>query len=221
MMKVGIISCAMLAHEIKRIIVNRPEVTHLEIMNWKLHIEPELLGETLSQKIYALETQVDSVMLAYGRCQTMDKLPRDFKIPVFYPEAEDCIGVLLGQKRYQQELLAEAGTWFLTPGWTELGMSMIFHELQLEGMAEKGFDPLEIAHRMLQEYTRALYIRMPGCDQVRLRHRAQAIAHEFSFRLEECRGSETRLQKTLKAAISAARAHQKGSDQQMWGAEAI
>jgi len=220
-MKVGVISCEMLAHEIKRVIVKHPEVTHLEIMDWRLHINPELLCETLSQKIYALETQVDTVVLAYGRCQTMDKLPRNFKIPVFYPKAEDCIGVLLGQKRYQQELLTEAGTWFLTPGWTEMGMSMIFHELQLEGMAENGHDPLALAHRMLKDYTRALYIRMPGCDQDRLRHRAQTIAQEFNFRLEECAGAETRLQRTLKAAIAAGAIRQKPSDQQRWGVEAI
>ena len=220
-MGVGIISCGMLAHEIKRIIVDRPEVTHLEIMNWELHINPELLREALSRKIYGLEDQVDAVMLAYGRCQTMDQLPRDFKIPVFYPEAEDCIGVLLGQKRYQQELLAEAGTWFLTPGWTELGMSMIFHELQLEGMAETGYDPLTIAHRMLKDYTRTLYIRMPGCDQSRLRPQAEAIAREFNFRLEECRGSEIRLRRTLEAAIAAAGTRQTAPGQQRWGAEAV
>lgn len=221
-MGVGIISCAMLAREIKRLIVDQPEVTHLEIMNWELHINPELLHETLSRKIYALEDQVDAVMLAYGRCQTMDRLPGNFKIPVFYPEGEDCIGVLLGQKNYQQELLAEAGTWFLTPGWTELGMSMIFHELQLEGMAEKGHDPMEIAHRMLKDYTRTLYIRMPGGDEGRLRPQAEAIAKEFNFRLEERPGSEARLRRTLEAAITAADAKQTApKQQQYWGAETV
>ena len=67
----------------------------------------------------------------------MDRLPSNFKIPVFYPQADDCIGVLLGQDRYKEELQKEAGTWFLTPGWTEMGMEFVFHELELSRIAEK------------------------------------------------------------------------------------
>ena len=63
------------------------------------------------------------MVLAFGRCQMLDKLPQDFRIPVLYPPGEDCIGVLLGQERYLEELYREAGTWFLPPGWAELGMA--------------------------------------------------------------------------------------------------
>ena len=137
-----------------------PEVTHLEPMEWGLHIHPDLLLEKITKKILNLQDHAKAIMLGYGRCQAMDRLPTDFKIPVFYPDADDCIGVLLGQYRYREELNKEAGTWFLTPGWTELGMEFIFHELQLKRFAVKDMDPLQVAHRMLKDYTRTLYIDM-------------------------------------------------------------
>ena len=79
------------------------------------------------------------------------------KVPVFRPEAEDYIGILLGQEQYEQEIRKEAGTWFFSRGWAEMGMDFIFHELQVNRLAEKGLDPLKIAHRMLKFYPRAVY----------------------------------------------------------------
>ncbi len=200
-MSVGIICCRVLEKEVKAVIEDVPEVTHLEVMDWGLHIEPPLLLESLSRRIRDLQDHVAAIMLGYGRCQTLDKLPPDFKVPVFYPDADDCIGVLLGQDRYRQELLQEAGTWFLTPGWTELGMEFIFRELQLRQAAEKGIEPLQVAHRLLKDYTRTLFIDMHLGDQEKLLKQAQAVADEFSMRLDKTEGSLAVLKHTLNQAL--------------------
>jgi hypothetical protein len=179
-----------------------PHVTHLEVMEWGLHTRPENLLQTMVERIRLLEDRVEAVMLGYGRCQAMDRLPGDLKIPVFYPQAEDCIGVLLGQDRYAAELQKEAGTWFFTPGWTRMGMEFIFKELQLGRFAEKGIDPLQVAHRMLQDYTRGLFIDMKIGHQVELRTKAQAVANEFQLRLEHTTGSYKLLRSALKQALA-------------------
>ncbi len=134
-------------------------------------------------------------------CQTLDKLPRDFKVPVVYPEGEDCIGVLLGQDRYQEELFRDAFTWFLTPGWAAMGIEFVFHELQLHGMAEKGMDPLQLAHRMLRDYKRALLIEMETQDSESLLRKGQEFAREFHMRLEKTRGSLGALERALSRAL--------------------
>jgi hypothetical protein len=144
-------------------------------------------------------------MLGYGRCLALDRLPDDFQVPVFYPQGDDCIGVLLGQERYAQALQEEAGTWFLTPGWTEMGMEFIFHELQANRLAEKGIDPLQVAHRMLKDYTRALFIDMNLGDQELLLKKAQEISEEFHLRLERTEGSLAGLKATLSQALQALR----------------
>ena len=81
-----------------------------------------------------------------------------------------------GQKRYEQELNNEAGTWFLTPADRNGGIEFIFHELQLNHLAQKNIDPLKVAHRMLRDYTRALFIDTQVGDPKRLLQKAQMIA---------------------------------------------
>jgi hypothetical protein len=198
---VGIICCRVLKREIHAVVNNVPEVTHVDVAEWGLHLQPDLLLETLSRRIRNVQHHVDAIMLGYGRCQALDRLPDDFVVPVVYPEGEDCIGVLLGQERYDQELKQTPGTWFLTPGWTELGMEFIFKELQVQRLAEKGHDPIEIAHRMLTDFSRALFINMKlnGCEG--LKQAALSITAEFGWRLEEVNGSLYQLRKTLQHAI--------------------
>ena len=201
MMSVALICCRVLEKEIRTLIRDYPEVTHLQVMEWGLHIEPELLLKTLSKTIVELHDNVDAVVLGYGRCQALDKLKTDFRVPVFRPKADDCIGILLGQERYEQELLKEGGTWFFTPGWTELGMEFIFHELQVSRFAEKGLDPLQLAHRMLKDFTRGLFIEVNSGDQEKLLEKARKISKVFNFRLEKAPGSLAVLQDTIHQAI--------------------
>ncbi len=201
-MTIGIICCKVLEKEIKQIARNIPEVGHLEVMDWGLHTQPDRLLKTLCHRIENLQDKVQAIVLGYGRCQALDKIPQNYKVPVYYPRADDCIGVLLGQKRYEQELNNETGTWFLTPGWTEMGMEFIFHELQLNHLADKNIDPLKVAHRMLQDYTRALFIDTQVGNQERLLEKAGMIADEFHLRLETTRRSLTQLENTFKQALN-------------------
>ena len=200
-MSIAVIYCPVLEKEIKALVKKVPEVTHLEPMEWGLHIQPDMLLKTITEQILDLQDQAKAIMLGYGRCQAMDRLPTDFKIPIFYPDADDCIGVLLGQNRYREELNKEAGTWFLTPGWTDLGMEFVFHELQLKRFAAKGLDPLQVAHRMLKDYTRALYIDMNLGDQGRLMEKTQEIAAEFNLKVEKTAGSLDLLKDALNHAL--------------------
>jgi len=202
-MSLAVIYCPVLEKEIKAVIRDVPEMTHLEPMEWGLHIQPDVLLKTVTDRILDLQDNFKAIMLGYGRCQAMDRLPNSFKIPVFYPQADDCIGVLLGQDRYKEELQKEAGTWFLTPGWTEMGMEFIFHELELSRIAEKGLDPLQLAHRMLKDFTRALYIEMKSGDHGHeLLKKALKIADEFNLRLEKTEGSLNLLKETLNQALT-------------------
>ncbi|MFZ0613419.1 MAG: DUF1638 domain-containing protein [Desulfobacterales bacterium] len=200
-MSVGVVCCRVLEREVRAVIRGVPEVTRLEVMDWGLHIQPDRLLEEVSRRIRSIESRVDAVMLGYGRCQALDRLPSDFAVPVLRPAGEDCIGVLLGQHRYERELMQKAGTWFLTPGWTELGMEFIFQQLQLENLAEKGLDPMAVAHRMLKEFTRSLYIDMQLENGSELWEKARAISSEFNMVLERTAGSLERLTDTLYRAI--------------------
>lgn len=200
-MSLAVICCRVLEKEIRTLISSTAAVTHLEVMEWGLHAKPNLLLDALSERIRAVQDRVDAVFLGYGRCQTLDKLPRDFRVPVFYPEGEDCIGVLLGQARYAEELLKEAFTWFLTRGWAEMGTEFIFHELQLYNAAQRGIDPLSLAHKMLNDYKRALLIHVEAEPEDSLMEKARQFCEEFDMRLETTRGSLTALEQAFGKAL--------------------
>ena len=107
----------------------------------------------------------------------------------------------VSQERYEQEIRKEAGTWFFSRGWTEMGMDFIFHELQLNRLAEKGLDPLKIAHRMLRDFTRGLYIETGLEDDRRLWPKAREISREFNLRLEKISGSLDHLRQVINLAL--------------------
>jgi hypothetical protein len=204
-MTVGILCCQVLEQEVRSLIRRFPDEFYIEILEWGLHVHPPKLLNQLVERIRAIENQVTSVVLAFGRCQILDKLPEDFKIPVLYPPGENCIGVLLGQERYLEELYREAGTWFLTPGWAELGMSFIFNEIQCSGLTKQGIDPMTVARRMLEGYKRLLLIDTGVGDTVLQQEQAQKIADIFGWRVGAARGSMTALETVLQKALDLSR----------------
>jgi hypothetical protein len=202
-MTIGIIYCETLKSEILTLAGRVPEISHLESMPWELHIEPDRLLAEVSRQIKRLQNQVEVIVLGYGRCQTMDRLGNDFKVPILRPEAEDCIGVLLGQQRYEKELQRCPGTWFLSPGWTRMGTDFVFHELQLNRIGRKEIDPLKFARRMLEGFSRALYIDMQvEDDSEALQPKAQQIAKDLGLRLEETSGSYNLLEQVIRQALT-------------------
>lgn len=201
-MTIGILCCQVMEQEVRSLIRRFPDAFQIEILEWGLHIHPPLLLNRLVERIRALEDHVTAVVLAFGRCQTLDKLPEDFRIPVLYPPGEDCIGVLLGQERYLEELYREAGTWFLPPGWAELGMTFIFKEIQAGGLAKQNIDPLTVARKMLKGYKRALLIDTGVGDISLQQEQAQKIADLFGWRLEITQGSLTALETVLQKAMA-------------------
>jgi hypothetical protein len=203
-MSIGIICCRVLEREVRALARSTPQVSHLEVMEWGLHIEPNRLVEAVADRICAMQDRVEAVMLGYGRCQALDRLPATFRVPVLRPEGEDCIGVLMGQDRYNDALLKEAGTWFFTPGWAEMGMDFVFRELGLTRYAEKGFDPFTMARRMLRDFTRGLFVEVEGIDQASLITRAREISDAFDLRFEKTHGSLDRLRQALRQTLCAA-----------------
>ena len=202
-MTIGIIYCETLESEIKKLTRGISEIGYLESMPWGLHIDPDKLLNKVRRKIEYLQNLVDVIVLGYGRCQTMDRLGSDFKVPVLRPEAEDCIGILLGQTRYEAELQRESGTWFLSPGWTRMGIDFVFHELQINHMGTKGIDPLKLARRMLDGFTRALYIDMGlDRDMKDLPDKACRIAADLGLRLEKTKGSYALLKDVIEQALA-------------------
>jgi len=115
------------------------------------------------------------------------------------------IGFVLNPKYWGNGFIPESVNKLLDMGFNEMGMEYIFHELQISQLGDKftdkGKDPMDLARRMLKDYTRGLFIDTGVGDQADLMKRATLISEEFDFRLERTCGSLQLLEDTLKKTL--------------------
>ncbi len=186
-MRIGIIACSILRKELEQILAKldwQPEVVYLDAA---LHVKPQNMRAVLIDHIRELATgddPVDAVFLGYGVCQSLEGIGEECPVPVILPQVDDCIGLLLGPKRYAAEVKKETGTWFMTPGWAEVGAEMVIKELHLDRVTKYGKDPMEMAKRIFTHYRRGLYIDTGVDGGGANLEAAQKFCNDFNLALE-------------------------------------
>ena len=104
------------------------------------------------------------------------------------PRMDDCIAMFLGTRAaYRKELNQEPGTYFLSKGWIDAGISLL-DELE---MMEERYDPdlaERLMKRMLQNYKRLAFIDMGYGDLEKYRQFCQKTAMKFNLNIKKSRG---------------------------------
>ena len=184
-MRIGIIACDILKLELEKI---------LDELNWSppavfldaaQHVDPQSMRTELIKQINAMAAQVDAVLLGYGTCQSLEGIEDACDVQVILPKADDCISLLLGPEQYALERQKEAGTWFMTPGWAEVGADMVIKELHLDRVKKYGKDPMEMARRLFADYRRGLFIDTGVGDKAAVAAKAGKFCVDFNLTLEE------------------------------------
>lgn len=187
-MRIGIIACSIMRQELQQILVKlnwQPEVVYLDAA---LHIKPQNMRAVLVDRIREMaagDDPIDAVFLGYGFCQSLQGIGDDCPVPVILPQVDDCIALLLGPERYAAEVKKETGTWFMTPGWAEVGADMVIKELHLDRATKYGKDPMEMAKRLFTHYRRGLFIDTGVDGQEDKLAAAQKFCNDFNLVLEQ------------------------------------
>jgi hypothetical protein len=184
-MRVGIIACNILKRELDQILATRPEVEELLYLDAALHVAPAKMKERLREEILKMKERVDVIFLGYGYCQSLQGLDEEFDFPVVLPQVDDCIALLLTPERYAEEIAKEVGTWFMTPGWAEVGAEMVIRELHLDRARKYGKDPLDMARRLFTHYRRGLFIDTGVGGKQESIANAMSFCADFNLSLEE------------------------------------
>lgn len=140
-MKIGVVACNIMQRELEKLLADMPGVEEIVWLDGALHVHPEKMKETIREEVNKFKGRVDVVFLGYGYCQSLKGLDQEFDFPVILPQVDDCIALLLTPERYAEEIRKEVGTWFMTPGWAEVGAEMVIKELRLDRAARYGKDP--------------------------------------------------------------------------------
>ena len=160
-------------------------------------LNPTNMRERIVEEVNKLNGKADVVFLGYGFCQSLKGIEEDCSLPVILPQVDDCISLLMGPERYAEEVKKEVGTWFMTPGWAEIGAEMVIKELHLDRVVKYGRDPMQMARRVFQHYRRGLLIDTNVGDKEKTLASAQNFCRDFNLELEETQSDPVLLREWL------------------------
>ncbi len=163
-----------------------------------LHLNPDKLRNALQAVIDETTGDTETIILGYGLCSMGVVGLKATDSALVVPRQEDCISLFLGSReRYRKELEKEPGTYFLSKGWIDAGITLLE---ELRGMEERY--GREWAHRimkrMIQHYTRLAFIDTGHEDQGDCRAYARKVADELDLTYQEIRGTRELLERICK-----------------------
>lgn len=205
LMRLGIVACDVLKHEIEYLVKDDPDFIQKEYLEFSLHVYPDELRSRISEVIENMKNEVDGILLGYAICQSLENFTDSVDVPTVMIRGVDCIDAFLGAEEYAKEKKICTGTWFNSPGWAEAGKDGLIKEMHLDSMADEGIPPEYFLDLIFESYSRCLYIDTGiDADQVFLAQ-SKKFADELGFQ-HECRcGSLNAIKdaiNTLKATCS-------------------
>lgn len=196
-MKIGVVACRIMKRELDKVLSRCEDIAEVIYLEEGKHVYPEKLRESVVEQINELKDRVDVIFLGYGDCQSLKGIENEFDIPIVHPRADDCIGILLTPEGYAEELVKEAGTWFMTPGWAELGKEMIYKGMQIERLDIDRDTADELARELFANYSRGLYIDTGVGNSEYFLEKAKEACELFNIRLETTVAKSTILEDSL------------------------
>ena len=160
-----------------------------------LHLRPNRLRSILQSTIDKITAHTETVILGYGLCSMGVIGLKARSSTLIIPRMDDCIAMFLGsQSVYKEVLDQEPGTYFLSKGWIDGGITIID---ELERMEERyGRNRAErIVKRMLQNYRRLAFIDMGYKDFDKYQEFSRTAAKRLKLEYQDIKGTPEFLRK--------------------------
>jgi len=181
-----IIACKTVIHEMQHLLPSNIEPLTLDS---GLHLHPEKLRGKLQAVIDEITAHTETIILGFGLCSmgVIGLKASDSKLVI--PCLDDCIALFLGSRRaYLKALSQEPGTYFLSKGWIDAGITLVDELMSMEERYGKRRAEL-VMRRMLQHYRRLAFIDMGYQDQERYRQFSQEAARRLNLYYQEIKGT--------------------------------
>jgi hypothetical protein len=162
----------------------------VKVLALGLHRNRKVLRNALGKTVQALRPYIDVLLLGYGLCGgALEDAATvlDIDLPLFQPmdgehPIDDCVALCFGGRaRYYNEQRKMAGTYFLTPGWSQHWQRM------LETDADKGSQVG--LKRLLSDYERGLLVQTPVLAREELQRRGAEFRDQTGLRVETQTGT--------------------------------
>lgn len=154
-----------------------------------LHRTPGKMPAAIQEVLDDLSAATELVILGYGLCSNGVVGVVSRTAPIILPKVHDCIALLLGSvRRYEAEMEACAGTYYITPGWVRYGNTSLsaYKNEYLPKYGEE--DARYIVEECLKHYTRIALIDHGTGDVELGRAHAKEFAETFGKQYAEIPG---------------------------------
>jgi len=155
-----------------------------------LHRTPGKMPAAIQEVLDEVPLGVDTIFLGYGLCSNGVVGVKSRTASLVMPKAHDCIALLLGSReRYEAEVAACPGTYYITTGWARYGTTSLtaYKTEYLPKYGEE--DARYIAQELLKNYTRVALIDHGAGDLDVGRAHAKEFAEVFRLSYAEIPGS--------------------------------
>lgn len=155
-----------------------------------LHRTPGKMPAAIQEVLDRVGPEVESILLGYGLCSNGVVGVASRTASLVMPKAHDCIALLLGSReRYEEEVAACPGTYYITPGWALYGTTSLssYKNEYLPKYGEE--DARYIARELLKNYKRVALIDHGVGDMQAARAHAHEFAEVFGLSYAEVPGS--------------------------------
>jgi len=212
-MRIGVVACDIMKLELDKLLSEIPGITEIVYLEAALHCYPKKMKQTILENMMSIKDKVDVIFLGYGFCNALEGIEDEIDIPVVMPQMDDCIQILMTPQKYGEAIRKEVGTWFMSPGWAEIGAEMVIKENHLDRVVKYGKDPMEMAKRLFTHYRRGLFIDTGVGNDDYYIGKSNEFCDVFSLTLEKTTGTsvvlEEHLEITRKVAAKAVAARTK------------
>jgi len=194
-MRIGIVACEVLKHEIEHFTKDDPSFVHREYLKFALHEDAQNMKRLIIEAINALVGKVDAVLLGYAICQSLQNIAAEVNVPLVMMPGADCIETLLGVEECNAEKKKCMMTWFSSPGWAEVGRKGFIEQFHLDSV--EGIDPQYFMDLMFESYERYLFINTGVGDTEFFMKQSKEFADCVNLRLETRTCSMERIEKCV------------------------
>jgi hypothetical protein len=173
-----------------------PEMT-VELLDSDLHHTPKKLHSLLQEVIDTTAEGIKTVILGYGLCSLalVGIQARNCKLVV--PKVDDCISLFLGSREtYKQQTSKEPGTYYMTKGWEEAGITPFFeYDILIERYGQERADFM--MNLVFKDFRRMAYISEENSKNGHYCAYTRQLADQFGLRFEELQGSDRFFKKMI------------------------
>jgi len=191
---IKLIACETIIKEMSHLL---PKDLEIYTIASGLHLHPEKLKVHLQDMIDEITAESEIIILGFGLCSMAAVGLKADDSTLVIPRVDDCIALFLGsQDEYKNQRKKEPGTYYLSKGWIEGGVTLTEEFGYTEERLGKRAAGI-VMKRMLANYTRLAYIYMGKKDQEKFREYSKKEANKLGLRYDEIKGTMRLIEKML------------------------